>query len=99
MSLRRLAWKKLATFLQPSHVAPTRSEELRLPGLPRQEGASWSPVLPVPGAPVCCRASHQRPLMRKAEPIRARIPILVTFFEAPCTTRQRDAWGEEAGTR
>ena len=29
-------------------------------GLPRQKGACWSPVLPVPGAPVCCRASHQR---------------------------------------
>ena len=61
---------------------------------PAPEGASWSPVLPVPGAPVCCRASHQRHSTRKAKPIRARIPITATCFGAPCMTRRRAAWGE-----
>ena len=52
---------------QPKHVAHTRSEELRLHGLPRRQGASRSHVPQVPGAPVCCRASHQRRSTTKAD--------------------------------
>ena len=85
-------------YLPPAKACgPHRSEELRLHGLPRHEGACWRPVLQVPGAPVCCRASHQRQLTRKAEPIRVRIPITATCFGAPCMTRRRAAWGEWPG--
>ena len=76
----------------PKHVARIRFGELRLHGLPTPKGGCASPVLRAHGAPVCCRASRQRPLTTKATPTRARIPTLVTCFAAPCMTRRRAAW-------
>ncbi len=61
---------------------------------PAPKGRSESPVPRAHGAPVFCRASHQRPLTTKATPTRARIPISVTCFAAPCMTRRRAAWEE-----
>ena len=54
-------------------------------------------ALRVLGAPVCCRASHRQHVTKRAEPIRARIPILITCFGAPCRTRRRGAWVEWPG--
>ena len=53
----------------------------------------------VRGAPVSCRASHRQRVTKRAEPIRARIPILITCFGAQCRTRRRGAWVEWLGTQ
>ena len=64
---------------------------------PAPTGASRSLVLKERGAPVCCRASHRQHMTTRAEPIRARILILITCFGALCTTRRRGAWVESPG--
>ena len=68
-----------------------------MPGLPRQQGGSRPLVLQVHGEPVSCPASHQRHGTRRAEAIRARIPILIICFGARCRTRRRAAWVEWPG--
>ena len=64
---------------------------------PAPTGASRSLVLKERGAPVFCRASHRQHMTTRAEPIRARIRILITCFGALCMTRRRGAWVEWPG--
>ena len=96
--LRHLAWKKPAISHPPKHVGHTRCVGLRSHGLPRPTGASRWSVRQGHGAPVSCRASRQRQETRKAEPIRARIPITTFCCAARCMTQRHAAWGEWPGT-
>ena len=64
---------------------------------PAPKSASWSRVLQIRGAPVCCRASHRQHVTTKTGTMRARIQTLITCYGARCMTRRRGAWGEWPG--
>ena len=98
-------------YVQQHVFAPLGMEETRYlppakacgPHTMRGAAIAWAPgqeephVLQARGAPVWCRASHRQHGTKRAEPIRARTPILITCCGARCTTRRRGAWVEWPG--
>jgi len=99
-------------YVQQHVFAPLGMEETRYlppdkacgPYTKRGAAIAWdatdksrSLVTQVRGAPISYRASHRQHATRRAGPIRAGIPILITCCGARCTTRRRGAWGEWPG--